>query len=125
MNVVRKPWGYELWFAHTDKYAGKLIFFNKGYKGSLHYHVVKHETIYLDSGLVNLTLEDENHDLMAREFRPGDAFVILPGRKHQVEAIEDSRIIEVSTPELDDVVRVDDIYGRLTTQPSQKSEDKR
>lgn len=110
---IKKPWGYEICFANTDKYAGKIIFFKKGHVSSLHYHRVKHETIYLDSGLMKLTLEDENHNLKTREFKAGDVAVIPPGRKHRVEALQNSRIIEVSTPELNDVIRVDDFYGRI------------
>ncbi|MBS7653814.1 MAG: cupin domain-containing protein [Candidatus Bathyarchaeia archaeon] len=110
---IKKPWGYEICFANTDKYAGKIIFFKKGHVSSLHYHRFKHETIYLDSGLMKLTLEDENHNLKTRKFQAGDVAVIPPGRKHRVEALQNSRIIEVSTPELDDVVRVDDLYGRI------------
>jgi quercetin dioxygenase-like cupin family protein len=112
MKIVQKPWGYELWFAYTDKYAGKLIILKKGHKSSLQYHKVKHETLYLDSGLLKLTMENENHNLIMHEFHQGEAVVVPPNTKHRMEAIEDSRIIEVSTPELDDVVRVEDAYGR-------------
>lgn len=115
VETIKKPWGHELWFAHTDKYAGKIVFFNKGHKSSLQYHKLKHETIYLDTGLMNLTLESENHTLSTRKFRAGESVVISPGKKHRVEALENSRIIEVSTPELDDVIRVDDSYGRSIT----------
>ena len=115
VETIKKPWGYELWFAHTDKYAGKIVFFKKGHKSSLQYHKLKHETIYLDNGLMNLTIEDEKHNLRTQEFCAGESVVVAPGIKHRVEALEDSRIIEVSTPELDDVIRVDDSYGRPIT----------
>jgi quercetin dioxygenase-like cupin family protein len=114
VETKNKPWGHELWFAHTDKYAGKIVFFKKGHKSSLQYHKLKHETIYLDAGLMNLTLEDENYKLKTQKFHAGESVIIPPGKKHRVEALQDSRIIEVSTPELDDVVRVDDSYGRST-----------
>jgi quercetin dioxygenase-like cupin family protein len=112
VSVVEKPWGCEIWFAKTDKYAGKIIILNKGHKSSLQYHKLKHETIYLEKGSVILTLEDDENKLVMKELKMGEAVVIPPLRKHRVEAVEDSRIIEVSTPELDDVVRVDDSYGR-------------
>ena len=114
VRTINKPWGFELWFAHTDKYAGKIVFFKKGHKSSLQYHKLKHETIYLDKGLMNLTLEDDSHSLRTRKFHEGESAIIPPGKKHRVEALKDSRIIEVSTPELDDVIRVNDSYGRST-----------
>ena len=112
MKIIQKPWGYELWFAHTDKYAGKLIILKKGHRTSLQYHQVKHETLYIDEGLLKLIIEDENHNLITHIFSPGDAITVPPNTKHRLEAIKDSRIIEVSTPELDDVVRVEDDYHR-------------
>lgn len=120
MKVVKKPWGQEIWFAVTDRYAGKIILFKKGYKSSLQYHQTKHETLYVDEGLLKLTLGHENRDLVTRDFRRGDAVVIPPKTMHRLEAIEDSRIIEVSTPELDDVVRVEDDFGRRTKIPSRR-----
>jgi mannose-6-phosphate isomerase len=111
---VPKPWGYELIWAHTDRYVGKLLHINAGHALSVQYHNSKDETIYLLSGemkyWVKLTGELEDVRLA-----PGDAFRITPGTVHYMEAITDCDILEVSTPELDDVVRLEDRYGREGT----------
>ncbi|MFH0963148.1 MAG: cupin domain-containing protein [Planctomycetota bacterium] len=111
-RVVEKPWGREIWVAHTDRYALKIIELVAGRRSSLQYHKRKHEHIYLDSGKLRLTWENERGEMEERVLAPGDVVENPPGRKHRVEAIEDCRMIEVSTPELDDVVRVEDDYGR-------------
>jgi mannose-6-phosphate isomerase len=109
---VPKPWGHELWFAHTDRYAGKLLHVNAGHRLSLQYHEHKDETSYLVSGRM-LLVQGETEDAIAeREIEPGDAWRNEPGLIHTIEAIEDSVVFEVSTPELDDVVRLVDRYGR-------------
>ena len=97
---VDKPWGYELHWAKTDRYVGKLIHVNKGHALSLQYHVKKDETIFLHA---------------KREMRPGDRVHVVPPTVHRMTAIEDCDIFEVSTPELDDVVRLEDRYGRTGT----------
>ncbi len=112
VKVVEKPWGRELWLAHTDKYALKIIEVNKGTRSSLQYHVKKHEHIYLDAGVLQVEWEDENGIMQTLMLKPGDVVENKPGRKHRVTAMEDTRLIEVSTPELDDVVRVQDDYNR-------------
>jgi quercetin dioxygenase-like cupin family protein len=112
MKRVDKPWGEELWVAHNDLYALKIIRVNKGTRSSLQYHAQKHETIYIDQGLVKATLEDESGALVEQIMRPGDVIVNPPNRKHRIEALEDTRLIEVSTPHLDDVVRVQDDFNR-------------
>jgi mannose-6-phosphate isomerase len=112
MQIVEKPWGREIWIAHTDKYALKIIEFNKGARSSLQYHRVKHEHIYVDAGLLQIEQENEAGEMETRALRPGDVVENRPGRKHRVTALEDVRLIEVSTPELDDVVRVQDDYNR-------------
>ncbi len=112
MKRVDKPWGEELWVAHNDLYALKIIRINKGTRSSLQYHTQKHETIYVDQGLVRATLEDESGALVEHIMRPGDVIVNPPNRKHRIEALEDTRLIEVSTPHLDDVVRVQDDFNR-------------
>jgi mannose-6-phosphate isomerase len=112
VKIVEKPWGRELWLAHTDKYALKIIEVNKGTRSSLQYHVKKHEHIYLDAGLLQVEWEDENGTMQTLMLKPGDVIENKPGRKHRVTAIENARLIEVSTPELDDVVRVEDDYKR-------------
>jgi mannose-6-phosphate isomerase len=108
---VDKPWGYELHWATTDRYVGKLIHVNRGHALSLQYHNVKDETMYLHSGKVMLELHEDGKPT-TREMRPGDRVHIVPKTVHRITAIEDSDIFEVSTPELDDVVRLEDRYGR-------------
>jgi quercetin dioxygenase-like cupin family protein len=108
---VEKPWGYELHWAKTDRYVGKVIHVNKGHALSLQYHNLKDETIYLWTGKISFEIE-ENGVLTSREMKPGDAVHITPKTVHRMTAIEDSDIFEVSTPELHDVVRLEDRYGR-------------
>lgn len=112
MKLIEKPWGSELWVAACNDYVLKIITLKKGCRSSLQYHVNKHEHIYVDSGLVRMEVEDDNGELVIQELGPGSVVENLPGRKHRVEALEDVRLIEVSTPHLDDVVRVEDDYGR-------------
>jgi len=113
MQIVEKPWGRELWIAHTDKYAFKLIEFKRGNRSSLQYHVEKHEHIYVDAGRLQMEKENDQGQVETLELGPGDVVEVKPGRKHRVTALEDVRLFEVSTPELDDVVRVADDYDRL------------
>ncbi len=108
-KIVDKPWGREVWYAHNDRYAGKILEVKAGHLLSLQKHRVKHETLYLQSGLVRFTYGDG-----VFEWSPGVSVEIPPGTVHRMEAIEDSVILEVSTPELDDVVRLEDRYGRST-----------
>jgi mannose-6-phosphate isomerase len=112
VRIVEKPWGRELWIAHTDKYALKIIEFKKGMRSSLQYHQVKQEHIYVDSGVLQIERENEASEMVTTILHPGDVVDNQPGRKHRVTALEDTRLIEVSTPELDDVVRVQDDYNR-------------
>ncbi len=108
MQRVEKPWGYELIWAHTARYVGKLLHVNAGESLSLQYHVRKEETIFLQSGRLELTLGDDVLALM-----PGDKAHIPTGTIHRMTAVETCDIIEVSTPELDDVIRLEDRYGRV------------
>jgi quercetin dioxygenase-like cupin family protein len=113
---VEKPWGYELHWAKTDRYVGKLIHVNAGHALSLQYHNVKDETIYLHSGRLKFEIQEgANH--VTREMRPGERVHITPKTVHRMTALEDSDIFEVSTPELDDVVRLEDRYGREDKKP--------
>jgi quercetin dioxygenase-like cupin family protein len=109
---VEKPWGYELHWAKTDRYVGKLIHVNAGHALSLQYHNRKDETIYLHSGKLLFEIAERGKDLVKREMHPGERVHITPTTVHRMTAIEDSDIFEVSTPELDDVVRLEDRYGR-------------
>ncbi|MHB0877871.1 MAG: cupin domain-containing protein [Anaerolineae bacterium] len=112
MKRVEKPWGEELWVTCNEAYALKIIRLNQGFRSSLQYHNRKRETIYVDDGVVNATLEDELGRLVDHRLEPGSVIDNPPLRKHRVEALTDARLIEVSTPDLDDVVRLDDDYGR-------------
>ena len=112
VKIVEKPWGREIWLAHTDRYAFKIIEFKAGTRSSLQYHVRKHEHIYIDSGVLQIERENENGEMVTLTLHPGDVVENKPGRKHRVMAIEDVRLMEVSTPELDDVVRLQDDYNR-------------
>lgn len=108
---VEKPWGYELHWAKTDRYVGKLIHVTKGHALSLQYHNVKDETIYLHSGRLLFEIQEDGR-LQQREMLPGERVHITPKTVHRMTALEDSDIFEVSTPELHDVVRLEDRYGR-------------
>jgi mannose-6-phosphate isomerase-like protein (cupin superfamily) len=112
MKIVEKPWGRELWIAHTDKYALKIIEFNKGSRSSLQYHNNKHEHIFVDQGILLVEQENEHGEMVLIQLKPGDVIENKPRIKHRVTALENVRLIEVSTPELDDVVRVEDDYKR-------------
>ncbi len=112
---VDKPWGYELRWAMTDRYLGKIIHVAEGHALSLQYHVSKDESILLVSGLLDLVLENGDGDLETHRLTPGMSARIRPGRRHRFVGLEDSEIFEVSTPEADDVVRIEDRYGREGT----------
>jgi mannose-6-phosphate isomerase-like protein (cupin superfamily) len=111
-RTVPKPWGHELWFAHTDRYAGKLLHVNAGHRLSVQYHERKDETSYLLAGRLLLSQGTEAGQLSEREIGPGTAWRNTPRLVHTIEALDDAVIVEVSTPELDDVVRIEDRYGR-------------
>ena len=109
---VEKPWGYELWWADTDAYAGKLLHVEAGHRLSLQLHREKDETSYLLSGRLRLCRGPTAENLSEQEIEPGHAWRVEPGTVHSIEAVEDSVVLEVSTPHLDDVVRLQDRYGR-------------
>jgi mannose-6-phosphate isomerase len=109
---IDKPWGYEIWYAWTDQYVGKIIHVNAGCRLSLQYHDLKDETSYLLRGRVLLTKGPNSDDLTVTEIAQGFAWRNRPGEIHTIEAIVDSDVLEVSTPHLDDVVRLQDLYGR-------------
>jgi len=112
ISIKDKPWGREIWFANLAGYAGKILEVKKGSRLSLQYHKKKTETQYLASGKVKLTIGTSKDDLKELILNPGDKYDIFPYTIHRIEAIEDSSIFEVSTSELDDVVRLADDYGR-------------
>jgi mannose-6-phosphate isomerase len=109
---VPKPWGHELIWAHTDRYVGKILVIEAGKRLSLQRHEVKDESIYVLSGRLRLYLEDDRGVVETEELGPGDHQRVATGRIHRYEAIERVELMEVSTPELDDVVRLEDRYGR-------------
>jgi mannose-6-phosphate isomerase len=109
---VEKPWGYELCWAVTDRYAGKVIHINKGEALSLQYHRLKDEFQYVIKGLVEMELGATNGELATHRMQAGDTLRIKPGTRHRLTALEDTDIFEVSTAEIDDVVRLEDRYGR-------------
>ncbi len=110
---VDKPWGYELIWAHTDRYVGKLLHIAKGESLSYQYHTVKDETIYLLKGVLDLQIGDVKGDAMHR-MQPGECYRITSNTRHRMTAVEECDVLEASTPELDDVVRLEDRYGRVT-----------
>ena len=112
---VEKPWGYELHWAKTDRYVGKVIHINAGHALSLQYHNKKDETIYVHSGKMLFEIGPRGGPLEKREMRPGDSVHVTPLTVHRMTALEDCDLLEVSTPELDDVVRLEDRYGREGT----------
>ncbi len=112
---VEKPWGHELIWTHTDRYVGKLIAIDAGRRLSLQKHVEKDESILVISGRLRLLLEADDGSIETIEMGPGDHRRILAGRIHRFEAIEPTELVEVSTPQLDDVVRLEDDYGRQGT----------
>jgi mannose-6-phosphate isomerase len=114
-TFVEKPWGSEIIWTHTDRYVGKLISVNAGARLSLQFHHKKDESIYVVEGTLNLHLENDAGEVEQIKMGPGKFARILTGRIHRFEALTDVKLIEVSTPELDDVVRLEDDYGREDT----------
>jgi mannose-6-phosphate isomerase len=109
-EIVPKPWGREIWFAHEDRYAGKIIEVTQGHALSLQKHDRKMETLYLQSGRIRFHFNGADFEMV-----PGQCITVRPGDVHRMEALEDSVFLEVSTPELDDVIRLEDRYGRQGT----------
>lgn len=112
MQVQDKPWGHERLWAWSETYVGKLLHVKSGESLSLQYHERKDETIALLSGRAELVHGPSEEALETRVLEPGDCFRVRPGTRHRLTALEDSDFLEASTPELDDVVRLEDRYGR-------------
>ncbi|MHB9155561.1 MAG: cupin domain-containing protein [Endomicrobiales bacterium] len=110
--ITKKPWGEERLFALTDNYAGKILIIRKGHRLSLQYHEQKEETLYLEEGVLKLTMGNRNRKLASRIVSAGHIFHLPPKTVHRMEAVQNCRLIEVSTPELSDVVRLQDDYDR-------------
>jgi mannose-6-phosphate isomerase-like protein (cupin superfamily) len=116
---VPKPWGHETIWAHTERYAGKILHINAGHELSVQYHNRKDETIYLLWGEIVYRVQREGDDILDDvQLQLGESFRITPGTIHQMIAVTDCDVLEVSTPEVDDIVRLSDKYGREgTTEP--------
>jgi mannose-6-phosphate isomerase len=112
---VAKPWGHEVIWAWTDRYVGKVLVLETGKRLSFQYHERKDEWIRVIEGRLHLTLENDAGVVEERELGPGESARVAIGRRHRYEAIERCTLIEVSTPELDDVVRLEDDFGREGT----------
>jgi mannose-6-phosphate isomerase-like protein (cupin superfamily) len=112
---VDKPWGHELIWAVTDRYVGKILVIETGRRLSLQRHEIKDESILVNSGRLRLHLEDDDGVVRTEDLGPGEHRHVPTGRIHRYEAIERCELIEVSTPELDDVVRIEDDFGREGT----------
>jgi len=114
MRRVDKPWGHELVWAETARYVGKILHIRAGHRLSRQYHRVKDETLFVQTGEMDLELGPADASEM-RRMKPGDVFHVVPGTIHRMIAVTDVDVLEVSTPELDDVVRLEDVYGREGT----------
>lgn len=114
VTTVPKPWGHETIWAHTDRYVGKILHITAGHALSVQYHNRKDETVYLLSGRLIYWVK-EGDELRDMQLKVGEAFRITPGTVHYMEAVTDCDVLEASTPDLDDVVRLTDRYGREGT----------
>ena len=112
---IDKPWGHEIWYAWTDRYVGKILHVRQGGRLSLQYHREKDETSYVLKGRLLLTRGPSVDRLAVTEVGEGFAWRSRPGEIHTIEGVEETDVLEVSTPELDDVVRLQDLYGREGT----------
>jgi mannose-6-phosphate isomerase-like protein (cupin superfamily) len=113
LRRIEKPWGYETIWAEGAAFVGKVLHIEEGHRLSLQFHREKDEAILVQSGRVELLLEDERGQLRSRELQVGDAARILPGRRHRFTALTTCDIVEVSTAQLEDIVRLEDDYGRV------------
>jgi mannose-6-phosphate isomerase len=113
LTRVEKPWGWELWWAHTERYVGKLLHITRGSALSYQFHRRKDETIFILRGTLELELAPGGRRRRRRRLLPGDAVRIRPGDRHRMTAITTCDVLEASTPEVHDVVRLEDNYGRV------------
>jgi mannose-6-phosphate isomerase len=112
---VPKPWGHETIWAQSDRYVGKILHINAGQELSVQFHKKKDETVYLLSGEIVYRVRSDSDVLEDVELKVGESFRITPGTVHQMVALTDCDVLEVSTPEVDDIVRLSDKYGREGT----------
>ena len=109
-----KPWGHELIWAHTDRYVGKILHIKAGHELSVQYHNRKDETVHLLAGELSYRVQIGG-ELRDVRLKKGESYRITPGTIHQMVAVTDCDVLEASTPDLDDVVRLSDRYGREGT----------
>ena len=114
MRRVEKPWGHEIIWAQTDRYVGKVLHIKAGQRLSRQYHKVKDETVMVETGEMDLEIGTPPN-IEVRRMKPREPFHVTPGLVHRMVAVTDCDVLEVSTPELDDVVRLEDVYGRQGT----------
>ena len=115
---VEKPWGWELIWAHSEQYVGKILFVRAGHALSLQFHNEKDESWYFHEGRAQIEMgEPGNAAPHSEVVGPGAAYRLRPGTVHRLEALEDTLVLEVSTPHLDDIVRLEDRYGRSDPAP--------
>ncbi len=111
---VEKPWGYELIWAETAQYVGKILHIERAGQLSLQYHERKMETVHLLSGLLDLEVATAQGSAQVLRLLPGDSYHVPPGLRHRLTAVETCDVLEASTPELDDIIRLEDRYGRTS-----------
>lgn len=111
-TLVEKPWGYEVRWAITERYVGKILHVRKGEALSLQYHERKDEWLLITRGKIDMELGVEDGNLKTHRLQEGDSVHLEPLTRHRITAVEDADIYEVSTPEIEDVVRLEDRYGR-------------
>ena len=112
---VPKPWGHEMVWAQSDRYVGKILHIKAGHELSVQYHNRKDETVHLLSGEIVYRVKSTSGQLEDVQLKPGESYRITPGTVHQMAALTDCEVLEVSTPEVDDIVRLSDKYGREGT----------
>jgi mannose-6-phosphate isomerase-like protein (cupin superfamily) len=122
---IEKPWGWEILWAHTDRYAGKILHIKRGAALSYQFHCDKDETIYLLRGMLDLEFARASGRRRRHRVRPGEAFRIRPGDRHRMIAVSACDVLEASTPELEDVVRLEDRYGRVDGQGAEARRQRR
>ena len=110
---VDKPWGYELHWAVTERYIGKILHVKRGHALSLQFHERKDESLMVMTGTVDVDLDDAQGQLHTHRLEKGETLRIRPRQRHRITAIEDTDVLEVSSPEIDDIVRLEDRYGRV------------
>lgn len=113
-KIVYKPWGKEIWLEFNDRYCYKRIYINAGTRTSFQYHKKKKETNYIAEGRAEVWLENKKGGIKKKKMRTGDYFTVEPPKKHRIIAITDLVLMEVSTPEVDDVIRIEDDNNRLS-----------